>query len=98
MRVVAQKPWAWTFFQDDAGTYVLSSLVGTVAQYRLEISLSAGEVRNYERFGLEAIDTLAQDVAANPATYKLRTMDGFLSQAAARDAIDRWRTNSKQVR
>ena len=92
MKVVAQEPWAWTLFQDDAGTLVLSTLCGTVAQYGLEMALSPSEAENYERRGIEAVNALARDVSHDPSAYTARALDGFVRRPEVREAVDRWKT------
>jgi hypothetical protein len=94
MRVVSQKPWMWTLFEDDEGNYVLSSLCGTIAQYGIEVALSGSEAEGYLTHGNDAIDAFAQDVTRNPGAYAERSIDGFMRHAEVREAIDRWNEKS----
>jgi len=94
MRIVAEKPWTWTLFRDDAGIYVLSTVCGGVAQYGIEMVLSPGEADAYEGVGTDSLDALAQEVSRNPAAYTGRAIEGFIGRAEVKDAIVRWRAQS----
>jgi hypothetical protein len=90
MKIIAQSPFRWTLFEQGREDYVLSVLCERVAQYGVEIPLSAEEIRAFSEQGEASINELADSVYADPERYRDRAIKNFAKQDGWREAIDDW--------
>lgn len=70
---IAEKPWAYTLYKLEDGSFVLSVLCGGAAMYELNIRLdheTASKAISDEVF----LDKCASDIRDNPARYADRNI------------------------
>jgi hypothetical protein len=90
MRVIAEQPWNWLLFENDA-KLLLSVVCGRVGVYDVDFELTGDEMTNYRQAGSGYIDQLANSVRAKPTAFDSRRLAGFLSKEEVRIAVDAWR-------
>jgi hypothetical protein len=62
------RPWLYTLYKSDEGTFVLSVLCGGAGMYELNLPLEAGQMIN-AHVGDDYLEKLANKVRANPERY-----------------------------
>ena len=94
MRVVDEEPWSWMLLAEGERRF-LSVLCGTVAQYDIDLELTAAEIARLDAGGRQAADEFARAVAHSPKEYWPRHLRDFGGRAAVTAAIAAWRAERK---
>lgn len=71
MKELINKPWSYTFFEDD-NKYFLSVLCGSSALFEINLILEEEETALYNTFGEDYIESLAINVKEDPSKYSDR--------------------------
>jgi hypothetical protein len=90
MNVIAEKPWSWLLFEEEA-KLLLSVVCGGVGVYDVDFELTGEEIASYRQGGSVYVDQLANSVRAKPAEFESRRLAGFLSRLEVGTAVDAWR-------
>lgn len=90
MKVVAEEPWAWMLFSDEAGTLFLTVMCGTVGLYSVDFRLTDSEAASFSAADRSVLESLARDVSYQSSKYQGRHIDNFTDLPGVKGAVSSW--------
>jgi hypothetical protein len=72
MKELEKSQWAWTLYEADDGSLVLSVICGTVGLYEVKYPLTFEDHQQYMIAGTVALNLIADKVRSHPERYSGR--------------------------